>query len=455
MKKQSNYNIWVEKDGKHILYNSLSNRNIVFRDDEVECIKYYLDNLSEFEDNYPEISKRLEQLGFICNSSFNELDAIIYNNRKEVFGNKEYRLTINPTLQCNYKCWYCCVEDAHTKYEQRRMDDPTIRKVKKHIKYMLTKERITKLGLDWFCGEPLMYFNEVVFPISKYGLRISQENNVPFSNSVTTNAYFINDEMIEKMNKVKLTSFQIPIDGCESKHNKVKNMGGVGYYKKTLKTINSICERIDNASVILRVNYDKQTLQNISSVIDDINFANRNKVFVDFQRVWQVPLNVDENGNNELLLKAKQDFEDAGFHTLNFMYSRKQNKCCYADSFYHRVINYDGKVFKCSARDYADELSIGSIGKNGEMILNHNILSVMFSDIPFRNEKCLNCKILPICYGPCIQNYYDAKIGKGIIRCRYDCTEVSFEKYVINKAMRELDLLKEGQKHTYHEKSNI
>ncbi|MGP1446350.1 MAG: radical SAM protein [Candidatus Limimorpha sp.] len=446
MKKQSIYNIWVEEGDIHILYNSFSDRNIIFRKDEVENIKYYLDHTSEFEEVYPDLFRKIERLGFICDSSFDELNALIYHNRKEVFGNKDYRLTINPTLQCNYKCWYCCVEEVETKYEPRRMNDATIRKVKKHIQYMLEKERISMLTLDWFGGEPLMYFNEVILPISKYSLKLSTESNVPFTNGITTNAYFIDNKIIEKMVKIKMTSFQIPIDGSETKHNSVKNMEGKGHYKRIIGNVNSICEKIENASVVLRINYDKNTLRTISDVIDDIRPENRKNIFVDFQRVWQVPLSVDENGNNQILLKAIQNFEDAGFRTLNFLYKRKNNKCCYADSYYHRVINYDGKIFKCTARDYSDELSIGSIGKNGELLLNDNLLSVMFSDIPFRNNKCLNCKMLPICYGPCVQKYYDEQIGKGIFQCRYDYSEVSFQNYIIRKATNELEILKQQNK---------
>ena len=68
MKKQSIYNIWVEEGDIHILYNSFSDRNIIFRKDEVENIKYYLDHTSEFEEVYPDLFRKIERLGFICDS---------------------------------------------------------------------------------------------------------------------------------------------------------------------------------------------------------------------------------------------------------------------------------------------------------------------------------------------------------------------------------------------------
>jgi len=58
----------------------------------------------------------------------------------------------------------------------------------------------------------------------------------------------------------------------------------------------------------------------------------------------------------------------------------------------------------------------------------------MFSDATFKNDKCLNCKKLPLCYGPCIQKYYETKIGQSSFHCLHDTAEISFEEYVKNLA---------------------
>ncbi|MDR1544020.1 MAG: radical SAM protein [Prevotellaceae bacterium] len=302
MKKQSKYNIWVN----NILYNSFSENAIPFSENEVESIKYYLENTNEFLENYPEILEKFEKLGFIVKSDFNELEYILYRNRIDTLQNKNYHLTINPTLQCNYKCWYCIVEDVGTKYEQRRMNDETVELVKKHIKYMIEVEKIPYLYLDWFGGEPLMYFYEVIYPISKYALELCNANNISFSSHATTNAYYIDNKMIDLFNEIKLTSFQIPIDGNEKKHNLVKNHNGIGHYKQIVESINNIAKKVINAHIIMRINYDKQTLNNATDVIKYIKEENRKKIFVDFQRIWQIDLTKNEEGNNDLLIEIKK-----------------------------------------------------------------------------------------------------------------------------------------------------
>ena len=62
----------------------------------------------------------------------------------------------------------------------------------------------------------------------------------------------------------------------------------------------------------------------------------------------------------------------------------------------------------------------------------------MFADSTFNNEKCLNCKRLPLCYGPCIQKYYETKIGKSTFECLHDASEISLKEYVIDKVNKNL-----------------
>jgi uncharacterized protein len=235
--------------------------------------------------------------------------------------------------------------------------------------------------------------------------------------------------MINDFNKIKLSSFQIPVDGSEKKHNSVKNINRKGHFKQIMESVNALCENIESCYIILRINYDKQTLQTILPIIDNIKFENRDKIVVDFQRVWQVPLTIDESGNNQILLDVMRKFEQAGFQTTYFAYSLRPYMCCYADNFYHRAINYDGKVFKCTARDYDESLAIGTINSKGSIDFNP-IINTMFSDATFKNDKCMNCKKLPLCYGPCIQKYYETKTREGSFQCLHDFTEISLEEHI-------------------------
>lgn len=62
--------------------------------------------------------------GFIVEIDKDEIDVLRYKNRMEVFSNRKYKLVINPTLECNFACWYC-----YEKHPQGYMSEDTISKI--------------------------------------------------------------------------------------------------------------------------------------------------------------------------------------------------------------------------------------------------------------------------------------------------------------------------------------
>jgi uncharacterized protein len=103
---------------------------------------------------------------------------------------------------------------------------------------------------------------------------------------------------------------------------------------------------------------------------------------------------------------------------------------CYADRFYHTVINYDGKVYKCTA--YLNQ-EVGVLHDNGVITWNNNIISNLYSKATFENEKCLACKHLPICLGTCIQKTKDFK-------CMMDYSAISYEQFIINMYEHKIEM---------------
>lgn len=56
---------------------------------------------------------------------------------------------------------------------------------------------------------------------------------------------------------------------------------------------------------------------------------------------------------------------------------------------------------------------------------------MMFAQSNFDNEMCLPCKLLPICTGPCYQNYRDYKEGKSKTFCFQKDNEIDVEMFII------------------------
>ena len=83
--------------------------NIVFA---IDLEKYKLledkkNDLISLKNENPIFFSAMIKLGIIITEIHNIYKNLLLQNRLIVFNDKTYRLTINPTLNCNCSCWYC------------------------------------------------------------------------------------------------------------------------------------------------------------------------------------------------------------------------------------------------------------------------------------------------------------------------------------------------------------
>lgn len=440
MYKISDYNYFVENDNRTIYFNSISGQIFSVSPNEHSFLQKQLLDLISFEINFNSIFKKFIEWEFIIDDSRDQIDAIRLLNHQKVFLDKTYRLVINPTLECNFRCWYCY--ENHT---AGHMSEQTINKIKNHVKVMIEEERISCLFLDWFGGEPFLYFDEIVAPLSQQLQNIMKEHGLPFYTQATTNGSLITEEMAKKLNEIGMKHFQITLDGDENKHNKIRNTNGMPSYKTILQGIILLCQYIPDVKITLRINYDAQTLEqsNIKKVFLDIPLEYRKKITPNFQRVWQVKSKRDEKGNNPKRLSLLKYCQELGFDTQNPTnhLALLKGHTCYVDRYYHTEINYDGKIYKCTARDYTDEYVLGELKEDGHIHWNHNRIQKMYGKATFENEMCLSCKHMPLCTGPCSQKLLETPKELLSSICPLNTAEVSVETFIIDLYNKKIELI--------------
>jgi uncharacterized protein len=218
MSKLSAYNFFIEEGNKIICFNAISRFIFALNKTEFDFLQKSVKNLSLFQQQYPSYFSLLKNKHFIVEKNLNEYNYIRYLNRRDVFSNNHYRLIINPTLECNFKCWYC-----YETHPRGHISDELEQKIIKHVEHIACKKYVNRLDLSWFGGEPLLYFDKIVYPISKKSKYIFEKNGLGFSNHATTNAYLIDKKMLNKFSEIDLNSFQITIDGIKKEHDKIRN----------------------------------------------------------------------------------------------------------------------------------------------------------------------------------------------------------------------------------------
>lgn len=391
--KESQYNYYFEKEEFSYFFNGV---NKTYFRVPIELGKKIQLSLKSDIDSFfrsRNFGEKLYNEGFIVDDNKNELEDIF--RRKELEKTKkDYFLVILPTLNCNFSCWYC-IQD----HVESVMSDETIDKLKKHIEYMINVMKIESLHIEWFGGEPFMYFNRVIKPIASYAQKICLESNINFEHSATTNGFYLTKDIYSDLTDLELRRFHITLDGNKLKHDEVKYCDDCGSaFTQTLTNINGILSYDPNANLILRINYTSDNLDR--SLVSDVNQliqpANRGRVLVNLKKVWQVKST--EELNDEVK-DIRLEFESSGYKVTkleiitNFL-------TCYVERDFYNAINFNGEVVKCTASDdLYTGIPYGILDKTGEIKWDPNQLRKLRErDLP---KPCSTCHYLPICMGPC------------------------------------------------------
>ena len=166
--------------------------------------------------------------------------------------------TILSTTECNARCFYC--------YEKGRaqfpMTDVVANKVANFIVNIRNKEK--PVTISWFGGEPT--FNTKPMEII-YNKLI--EEKIPFTSTMISNGYLIDEELCEKFAKVyNMKHIQITIDGYGDKYDRVKNYiynNDESAFEKVMDNVERLLKA--GIEISIRMNLDLHNAESLRELI--------------------------------------------------------------------------------------------------------------------------------------------------------------------------------------------
>lgn len=407
-----------------LIYNAYTNMYVLLRINQYHI--FLTCPLSQLEKQSPQLYRQLLQAGCIIDDNVDEVQLL--NKRIEQIDNQSenYSLTVNPTMDCNFKCWYCY--ENHFKRSKMSLD--TLERTKKFITRILSEQNWQIFHLGFFGGEPLLYYKDVVRPLIKHLIQECTTYNTSYSIGFTSNGYLLNDEIIEELKAFKVSSLQITLDGGKDAHNNVRYpyMGGdsytriVGNVKKLLQV---------GILVVLRINYTAANLSTVETIIADFQILpekEKKYLRVDFHRVWQDSDNNNSGFNIDLLEKYMRLFEKNGI-IVSMPIMDQVWFSCYADKKHQALINYNGDIYKCTARDFSEKNRLGVLDKDGKIIWDEKKVKQR-EGIRLSKQICKTCRIAPICGGTCTQRSLDSNDPN---RCTRGLEEPGKDNVVLNQ----------------------
>ena len=147
--------------------------------------------------------------------------------------------------------------------------------------------------------------------------------------------------------------------------------------------------------------------------------------------VWQTMKDTREDvTNNDDLDKFVSNARNEGYNIrCNGVLFSGTYTGCYVCRTNFACINFDGKVYKCTACSFTEKDCFGELMDNGEIYWNVSRISKLYGYSPLENPQCMECKHLPICLGPCPKHYMN---NNHNVDCVFDSLEREPEQRIID-----------------------
>ena len=423
--KSSRFNSFLPHKGKIIGYNSFSDRFLLMEPFLHDLLQAAIreNDLPGLSEIHPQMVTGLEEHGFLVPVEKDELEAAKEKSREVDHDDKSFHLIVNPTMNCNFKCWYCY--ESHIKGS--KMNARTIEKLKHFVVGVMDDNpQLEHFLLSWFGGEPLLHFKQVIVELSEFVYRECAERGIELVSAYITNGFLIKKEMVPAFHKYNTQTFQITLDGHREQHNQVRFVSkSRGSYDEIISNIKLLAR--NDLRVSIRVNYTPDNLPDVDKIFDDLadlEAEARAQCTVSLHKVWQSEEAAESDLHSKFdILKAKGIPISTEFNRPGTLFSS-----CYADKRMQATVNFNGDAFKCTARDFTKANREGVLDESGKIEWNEIYEKRM--QAKFRNKPCLSCRILPLCNGGCSQVMLD-NWDKDY--CVYDGDESKKDEVIMNR----------------------
>ena len=436
--KLSKYVYFIDCGNCIVMYNLRSRDFLSLNTDLGKLLDSARDNIDMLRKKHPDLFRLMEEKEFIVDADTDEIKQLVDEWEQEDSDTRKFSIIVNPTLGCNLRCWYCYENHEH----KPLMNESVYNSILRLIDNKLQSEKFESLNISFFGGEPLLGFDKIVMPILTYACQKCKNKGKSITTHFTTNGVLLTKDVLDAINNLELSSkamFQITLDGNREIHNQSR----VGINKAP--TYDTVLANIIRAAesqnmVCVRLNYKAENLMSFLDVLDDFaDLPDETKRYIRFnlQQIWQ-DCNCNTVDISNLVKNVKNNFRKEKF----FIDSNDGNcrHCCYADMENSVVVNYDGNVYKCTAREFLPENREGVLYEDGTIEMN-NLYEKRMA-VKYSNPSCLECKILPICNGGCSQHKLEANSQTW---CYYNISEEEKDKRVIS-SLKELVAMSESNK---------
>lgn len=434
----SKYNEYITIEDSTYIYNHLSTALVEIDKAILLALK---DNKLDAIDS--SLMETMKNLHLWVNDGIDESQEYFFHYNNYRFGDAGRTLSIMfvPTYSCNLACSYC-LQGQNKEIGVISIEKTDI--ILKFIEGSITQSykngvQIDTIFIHLFGGEPLAAKKQVCY-FCNHVSKLAQKYGCTFKCDMTTNLTLLDDDIIALIKKYRIFT-QVTIDGPKHVHD-VKRVDKLGHgtYDRIINNINKLVENGLKDILTIRVNIDTEALSTLDQIMNDLNpLAN------DIYFAFITPYRGFNDKYNSCVETCKfANILDEQFVKVYEKYRKfipkffgRQSPCS-LNSINKYVIDLNLDVYKCEILISCKEMAVGTLSKNGELIVNDNYYKQMQYS-PENSEKCRKCNLLPLCAGGCAGKRYINQVNKDRdlpIICDYKQQQMDFRTHLLNYIKR-------------------
>jgi len=342
--------------------------------------------------------EQLSDLGFLVDDAEEEKEKMLsylegLNAIDHIFASK-----VVMNLDCNLACRYCFEGQRKGKYYMsRETADGFVEFLRA---YAIPHKQ--EIRLTFYGGEPLLSLDLIEY-ISERVNSLAVQNGLTFFGYIITNGTLLTPVAAERLIAAGVREASVTLDGPGDIHDTFRPFkGGKGSFDIIMKNLKEVCKIMDVevGGNFMRENYHKFPL--LLDCLADEGLTPDKLLLVRFDPVTRESEDISPPGfhggcrcfTEQWLYEAgvylREEIMRRGYKVHKFM-----PMTCLMDMNDRSVANYDGEIYKCPGLIGRKEFSVGNL-KDGirDYSLSHNLDN-------WKNEECLDCDYLPLCFGGC------------------------------------------------------
>jgi uncharacterized protein len=377
--------------------------------------------------------KTLSDLGFLCESPHSEHEEMLgfiddLNAMSRTFAAK-----VVMNLDCNLACKYCFEGQRKGKfYMTRETADLFLSFVRKWAEGLDGRTGDEKITVTFYGGEPLLSLDLVAYLSAKIKA-FAEEEGIEYVAYIVTNGTLLTPHVVSRLTPHGLRGAVVTLDGAKELHDLCRPFkSGKGSFDRIFGNLRDVCGM---TGVQLGGNYMSDNYREFPRLLDFMlaNGLTPDKVeTVRFNPVTAESAGYGPVDFNEGCCSFNEPWLfDASVYLSGEVLKRGYKGprsavpgVCSLDMKDNYLVNYDGSIFKCPGLIGRDEFRVGDL-KTG----------IKFKSQPqgrdcWKNEECLTCIYLPLCFGGCRQMKLVREGNMDGVECKKPYLDATLETFV-------------------------